>query len=1200
VSAPPASPRASAERAWLTALTLVASVLLILLALEGALARDALASPNVLMIVTDDQRTIGTMDISDPALDPMKKTKQWFAAQGTGFPEGSVTTPLCCPSRGSIFTGRYVHNHGVKLLTDAEVLGTTENELTPDGKPNPQRTTLQYYLQQRANPRYTTALFGKYLNGWNVNCTDGVPPTAPPFFDRYVLFNNSYSPVCVNDQGNEQWLWRYSTNYVSDKALDFLHTAPTDRPWFLYVAPFTPHFPFSPEPKYANAAVPPFTPNASFFETDRRDKPFFYRLIMNDTDTIEDTRVNQLKMLRSVDDMVDRILTELSSEPWPGHPGQSQADNTLAFFVSDNGYLWGEHGLVAKSNPYLDSVKVPFYIRWPGWAGHSGGQTDNRLVANVDLAPTVLDAVGGVTTSPPMDGQSLLDTTKKRNRLLTEYWQPYKGQSYMSWASIRTPTLHYVEHYNPPDWPAPAIKASEYYDLTNDPLELTNLLQDGNSKNDPPTGQLSSQLAADVSCTGQGCPPGAGDPSLLPVETGITVKPDPTSARDVTFRFTSTEPDSTFTCKLDGQSYRPCQSSTTYTRLSGGRHTLTVRAARPGGGGDTTPATHAWRVDNSLPDTSITGTPGESSTTRDAPFTFSSPNASTFDCTLDGGPTERCTSPKTYTGLADGSHTFSVRAVNTSTGRSDQYPASHAWSIDATPPDTAITCDTNPAGCIADGSASPSETATFTFFDPSDPNTLSTGRFECKLDSGNWTACGEFVPNSSPKKYTKTYTGLARGPHAFSVRAFDIAGNVDTSPDSRSWQIGPVQSFYTTPDVSWPAISSGREVRSVIPDGCGGWYVGGFFTHQVAGVDHFNLLHIKKDKTVDVGWNPSASGGTVRTMVLWQPDTRLSGTLYLGGMFTAVNGSTRRYLAAVTTPSCDGSVPGGVLAPWDPNADGFVYTLMPGMDEAGTDLEAIYAGGEFTQFTDATGGVRTRKKIAELTLKGSPVKGQPTAWDPNAQPDTSHVNTLAITANRVYAGGSFASIGGNSSRKYLAELDRSSGQATEWAPDPDNIVSALRLRAQYDPPPSPIAQPDVIATIYVGGYFTTIGSTPVARSQAAEINLADTGTATGWDPSLSRAAAWALLPLTDTDIVLGGGFDGVQGTPRSRLAETDRTAGAPYDWDPNLNMLVYSLNYSDPVLAVGGLFTTAGGINRGQIAFYCAITAVQPCAVTSP
>src|SRR5205807_8902103 len=102
---------------------------------------------------------------------------------------------------------------------------------------------------------------------------------------------------------------------------------------------------------------------------------------------------------------------------------------------------------------------------------------------------------------------------------------------------------------------------------------------------------------------------------------------------------------------------------------------------------------------------------------------------------------------------------------------------------------------------------------------------------------------------------------------------------------------------------------------------------------------------------------------------------------------------------------------------------------------------------------------------------------------------------------------------------------------------PDDAVTALKLPAPADPPLNFASGP--VATVYVGGRFGTIGSTPVTRGGAAEINLSDSGTATAWNPS-PNGAADAFLPLTATDLVMGGAFDAVQGTPRGHLVETDR------------------------------------------------------------
>jgi arylsulfatase A-like enzyme len=172
--------------------------------------------------------------------------------------------------------------------------------------------------------------------------------------------------------------------------------------------------------------------------------------------------------------------------------------------LSDNGYEWGEHRLAdIKFVPYSESVRVPFFARWPGHL--AAGTTDNRLVANIDIKPTVL-AAAGIAADPayPMDGRSLL-SAGGRSRLLTEYfYDEFNSSDIQSWAATRTRTYQYVENYNQPELNGGTFR--EYYDLVNDPWMLTNLYRDGNPSNDPPIGPLSSTLAADRQCSGVNCP----------------------------------------------------------------------------------------------------------------------------------------------------------------------------------------------------------------------------------------------------------------------------------------------------------------------------------------------------------------------------------------------------------------------------------------------------------------------------------------------------------------------------------------------------------------------------------------------------------------------------------------------------------------------------------------------------------------------
>jgi glucose/arabinose dehydrogenase len=189
---------------------------------------------------------------------------------------------------------------------------------------------------------------------------------------------------------------------------------------------------------------------------------------------------------------------------------------------------------------------------------------------------------------------------------------------------------------------------------------------------------------------------------------------------------------------------------------------LTVNYTTSGGGGaDTTP-----------PETTIDSGPSGTVGSTSASFSFSSSEAgSTFECSLDGGNFSSCSSPKSYSGLTDGSHTFSVRAID-GAGNVDPTPATRTWTINTTPPpDTTppnTTIDSGPSGTVSNSSAS------FTF-----SSSEANSTFECSLDKGAYSAC------TSPK----SYANLASGSHTFSVRAKDAAGNVDPTPATRTWKV---------------------------------------------------------------------------------------------------------------------------------------------------------------------------------------------------------------------------------------------------------------------------------------------------------------------------------------------------------------------------------------------------------------------------
>ena len=248
--------------------------------------------------------------------------------------------------------------------------------------------------------------------------------------------------------------------------------------------------------------------------------------------------------------------------------------------------------------------------------------------------------------------------------------------------------------------------------------------------------------------------------------TYITQKPAAaSSSAEATFAFTSPQEGATFQCALDSETFVPCSAPITYENLSSVSHTFKVRAIDGGGAVDPSPATHVWTVDLVQPETTLQTGPAPQTTERDAAFTFTSSEAGTFECKLDTGFYESCTSPMTYADLPVGLHTFTVRAKDAA-GNTDSSPATRTWTIDRGPPQTAVTAGPSPL--------TPSRSATLEF---SASELGST--FKCKLDDQPEAGC------TSPKGYM----GLTDGEHVFTVAAADAAGNQDATPATRSWTV---------------------------------------------------------------------------------------------------------------------------------------------------------------------------------------------------------------------------------------------------------------------------------------------------------------------------------------------------------------------------------------------------------------------------
>ena len=317
------------------------------------------------------------------------------------------------------------------------------------------------------------------------------------------------------------------------------------------------------------------------------------------------------------------------------------------------------------------------------------------------------------------------------------------------------------------------------------------------------------------------------------------------------------------------------------------------------------------------------------------------------------------------------------------------------------------------------------------------------------------------------------------------------------------------------PDFNLPLINGGQVFTSV-PDGNGGWYVGGI-NFSIQGLS--NLVHILPNNTVDLGFAPNPNQ---QVNSLYLDGT----TLYVGGYFTQISGNAQNYLAAIDATT-------GVLQSWNPNPDGGINSII----KSGTN---IYVGGGFT-----TIGGQSRNNIASI----NETTGNATAWNPDAN---STVNTLELNGTEIIAGGTFTSIGGQL-RNYLAALNITTGNASAWDPSPNSTVNSISLNG---------------ANAYVGGSFTTIGGQP--RNNIAEINLT-TGNATTWNPTAN--ANVASVKLIGTTIYAGGDFTTIGGQSRNYLAALNNSTGNATTWNPQPNSVAYCLAVNGTSIFAGGNFS---------------------------
>ncbi len=417
--------------------------------------RKGQAPRNIVLVITDDQRydALGFMGaqtfLETPQLDAL-------AGRGVHFANAFVSTALCSPSRATILTSLYAHQHRV-----------VDNN-------HPVAPELVFFPEYLRRAGYETALIGK----WHMGGEDDAPQRG---FDRWVSFKGqgAYVPTedGLNVDGRRVPQRGYITDELTEYALDWLTQRKGKRPFFLMLSHKAVHSKLVPAPRhkgrYANAAFrAPRSMSPS--EAQQTLRPAWARNQRNSVHGVEfpyqdpngklaDYFRSYAETLLSVDESLGALVDHLRA--------RKQLESTVIIFMSDNGFAFGEHGLIDKRTAYEESMRIPLIISCPELFAQ--GRVVSALSSNLDIAPTVLD-LAGLEPPPQMRGRSLVPLARGeqipwRDAVLYEYfWERNYPQ---------TPTLHALRSDSHKYIRAHGVwDLDELYDLTSDPGEENNLI----------------------------------------------------------------------------------------------------------------------------------------------------------------------------------------------------------------------------------------------------------------------------------------------------------------------------------------------------------------------------------------------------------------------------------------------------------------------------------------------------------------------------------------------------------------------------------------------------------------------------------------------------------------------------------------------------------------------------------------------------
>ena len=414
---------------------------------------------NVVFILSDDHRYDFMSFLGRPKFLETPNMDR-LAAEGAHLPYAYVTTALCSPSRASILTGQYSHRHGV----------VDNNSLIPEGT--------RFFPQYLQRVGYQTAFIGKWHMGHQKD-------SVRPGFDKWVSFRGQgeYFNCQLNVDGKQVKAKKHISDELTDYALNWLkNERDKSKPFFLYLSHKAVHAMFEPAKrhlgKYDNVKLE-YPKSMADTEENYNGRPRWVKKQRNSWHGVDymyhgkmdfDTFYKRYcETLLSVDESIGSLLQCLEE--------MGIADTTLVFYMGDNGFSFGEHGLIDKRHGYEESMRVPLLARCPEII--KPGTKIEQLVQNIDIAPTILQTAG-LQTPDDMDGKSFLPLIKGRkipwrDAIFYEYYWERNYPQTPTVHAIRTERYKYLHYHGIWD-------TDELYDLQTDPEEMNNLIDDPQHK----------------------------------------------------------------------------------------------------------------------------------------------------------------------------------------------------------------------------------------------------------------------------------------------------------------------------------------------------------------------------------------------------------------------------------------------------------------------------------------------------------------------------------------------------------------------------------------------------------------------------------------------------------------------------------------------------------------------------------------------